>query len=131
MPVYAVTGTSSHLGRFAIKQMLARGVPPSHVVAVERTRGQGPLSMVRFSWPRTATSLAGRGVQVREGDYLRPETLGAALADVSRLLLVPAASSQPFCISIHADLAAGMRASAADGSSMPGHGIGRWCAALG
>jgi hypothetical protein len=30
-----------------------------------------------------------RGVQVREGDYFRPETLGAALADVNRLLLVP------------------------------------------
>jgi hypothetical protein len=69
-------GTSGHLGRFAIKQLLARGVPPSHVVAVVRTRGK-------------ATSLAGRGVQVREGDYFRPETLGAALADANRLLLVP------------------------------------------
>jgi hypothetical protein len=47
MPVYAVTGTSSHPGRSAIKQMLARGAPPSHVIAVERTRGK-------------ATSLAGR-----------------------------------------------------------------------
>lgn len=28
MPVYAVTGTSGHLGRFAIEQLLARGVPP-------------------------------------------------------------------------------------------------------
>jgi len=28
MPVYAVTGASGHLGRFAIEQLLARGVPP-------------------------------------------------------------------------------------------------------
>jgi NAD(P)H dehydrogenase (quinone) len=35
-----------------------------------------------------ATRLAGRGVQVREADHLRPETLGAALAGVNRLLLV-------------------------------------------
>ncbi len=75
MPVYAVTGASGHLGRFAIEQLLARGVPPSDVVAVVRNRGK-------------ATSLAGRGVQVREADYSRPETLGAALAGVNRLLLV-------------------------------------------
>ncbi len=75
MPVYAVTGASGHLGRFAIEQLLARGVPPSHVVAMVRDRGK-------------AASLAGRGVQVREADYSRPETLGAALAGVNRLLLV-------------------------------------------
>jgi len=75
MPVYAVTGASGHLGRFAIEQLLARGVPPPDVVAVVRDRGK-------------ATSLAGLGVTVREADYSRPETLGAALAGVNRLLLV-------------------------------------------
>ena len=80
MPVYAVTGASGHLGRLAIEQLLARGVRPSDVVAVVRDRGK-------------AASLAGRGVQVREADYSRPETLGAALAGVNRLLLV--SSSQP------------------------------------
>ncbi len=35
-----------------------------------------------------ATGLAAVGVQVREADYSRPETLGAALAGVDRLLLV-------------------------------------------
>ena len=75
MPVYAVTGASGHLGRFAIEQFLARGVPPSHVVAVVRNRGK-------------ATSLAARGVQVREADYSRPQTLGGALAGVDQLLLV-------------------------------------------
>jgi NAD(P)H dehydrogenase (quinone) len=75
MPAYAVTGASGHLGRFAIEQLLARGVPPSEVVAVVRDRGK-------------AASLAGRGVTVREAHYSRPETLGAALAGVNRLLLV-------------------------------------------
>jgi len=75
MPVYAVTGASGHLGDFAIQQLLARGVLPPEVVAVVRDRGK-------------AVSLAGRGVTVREADYSRPETLGAALAGVDRLLLV-------------------------------------------
>jgi len=73
--VYAVTGASGHLGRFAIEQLLACGVPPSDVVAVVRTRGK-------------AAGLAAVGVQLREADYTRPETLGAALAGVNRLLLV-------------------------------------------
>jgi uncharacterized protein YbjT (DUF2867 family) len=68
MPVYAVTGASGHLGRFAIEQLLARGVPPSEVVAVVRDRGK-------------AASVAGRGVTVREAHYSRPETLGAALGN--------------------------------------------------
>ena len=75
MPVYAVTGASGHLGRFAVQQLLARGVPPSDVVAVVRTRGK-------------AADLAARGVRVREADYSRPQTLGSALAGADRLLLV-------------------------------------------
>ena len=34
-----VTGAPGHLGRLAVQQLLARGVPPSDVVAVVRTRG--------------------------------------------------------------------------------------------
>lgn len=75
MPIYAVTGASGHVGRFAVQQLLARGVPASDIVAVVRTRGK-------------ARCLAAVGVQVREADYSRPETLGAALAGVDRLLLV-------------------------------------------
>ena len=80
MPTYAVTGASGHLGRLVVQELLARGVPASDVVAVVRARGK-------------AADHAGRGVQVREADYSRPETLGAALADVERLLLV--SSSAP------------------------------------
>lgn len=75
MPVYAVTGASGHLGGFAVQQLLARGVPPSDIVAVVRTRGK-------------ADDLAAHGVRVRVADYSRRQTLGAALAGVDRLLLV-------------------------------------------
>jgi len=75
MPVYAATGASGHLGRFAVQGLLARGVPPSEVAAVVRTAGK-------------AADLAARGVQVREADYSRPQTLGPALDGVDRLLLV-------------------------------------------
>lgn len=80
MTTYAVTGASGHLGRLAVGELLARGVPASSVVAVVRTRGK-------------AADLAERGVTVREADYSRPQTLGAALAGVDRLLLVSSSVS--------------------------------------
>ena len=48
------------------------------------------------SWPPSAThqkagSLAKQGVQVREADYDRPETLVPALTGASKLLLIPSA----------------------------------------
>jgi NAD(P)H dehydrogenase (quinone) len=75
MPTYAITGASGQLGRLAVQELLARGVPASDVVAVVRT-------------PSRATDLADRGVQVREADYASPQALGAALAGVDRLLLI-------------------------------------------
>lgn len=75
MTTYAVTGSTGPFGRTAIETLLAHGVTPSDVVAVART-------------PEKAADLAERGVQVREGDYDRPDTLGPALAGVDRLLLV-------------------------------------------
>ena len=50
-------------------------MPAADVVAVARR-------------PEAAADLAGRGVQVRHGDYFQPGTLPAALAGVDRLLLV-------------------------------------------
>ncbi|MBI9115632.1 NAD(P)H-binding protein [Sanguibacter suaedae] len=75
MTTYAVTGATGPFGRHAVEELLSRGVAPADVVAVVRT-------------PSKAADLAERGVQVREGDYSRPETLPAALAGVQRLLLV-------------------------------------------
>lgn len=71
----AVTGTSGHLGRLVVESLLARGAEPGDVVAVARTTAK-------------VADLADRGVVVREGDYARPETLGAALAGVEVLVLV-------------------------------------------
>ncbi|MDR7385722.1 SDR family oxidoreductase [Promicromonospora iranensis] len=75
MTTYAVTGATGPFGRAVVEELLSRGVPASDVVAIVRT-------------PSKAADLAGRGVQVREGDYSRPETLPAALAGVQRLLFV-------------------------------------------
>ncbi|GAB3615743.1 SDR family oxidoreductase [Okibacterium endophyticum] len=72
---YAVTGASGRLGHRAVEELIARGVEPRNVIAVVRTPGK-------------AEDLAARGVQVREGDYSRPETLAPALAGADRVLLV-------------------------------------------
>jgi NAD(P)H dehydrogenase (quinone) len=75
MTTYGITGASGQLGRLAVQELLARGVPAADVIAVVRTR-------------RKATDLADRGVHVREADYSSPRTLGAALDGVDRLLLI-------------------------------------------
>jgi NAD(P)H dehydrogenase (quinone) len=75
MTTYAVTGATGHLGRLVVEELLSRGVPAADLVAVVRT-------------PSKAADLAERGVQVREGDYSRPDTLPGALAGVQRLLLI-------------------------------------------
>lgn len=71
----AVTGATGHLGRLVVDALLERGIAADQVVAVVRT-------------PAKAADLAERGVQVREGDYSRPDTLATAFADVDTLLLV-------------------------------------------
>jgi NAD(P)H dehydrogenase (quinone) len=75
MPTYAVTGAAGHLGRLAVEELLARGVPSSDVIAVVRSASK-------------AADLAERGVQVREADYSHLKDLEAALAGVDRLLLI-------------------------------------------
>ena len=76
----AVTGSTGHLGRLVIADLLRRGVDPGEVVAIARS-------------PEAASGLEAQGVVVREGDYDRPETLGPALEGVDRLLLI--SSSTP------------------------------------
>jgi uncharacterized protein YbjT (DUF2867 family) len=78
--VYAVTGASGHLGRLAVQELLARGVPSSNIVAIVRTRDK-------------VTDLAQRGVDVRVADYTRPDTVRAALVGVNRLLLVSSSAA--------------------------------------
>jgi hypothetical protein len=52
--VYAATGASGHIGRFAVKQLLARGAAASDVVAVVCTGARSPASpRARASWAGT------------------------------------------------------------------------------
>jgi NAD(P)H dehydrogenase (quinone) len=72
-----VTGATGKLGRLVVGALLERGVPANQIVAAVRN-------------PAAAADLAERGVQVREADYDRPDTLGQALAGTDRLLLISA-----------------------------------------
>jgi NAD(P)H dehydrogenase (quinone) len=70
-----VTGASGQLGHHVVNGLLDAGVPAGDIVAAVRT-------------PEKAADLAARGVQVREADYDRPETLKSALADADKVLLI-------------------------------------------
>ncbi|WP_326954185.1 SDR family oxidoreductase [Amycolatopsis sp. NBC_01286] len=74
-----VTGATGHLGRLVVDGLLEK-TSPDQVVAAVRD-------------PRKADDLAARGVQVREADYDRPETLAAAFAGAEKVLLI--SSSTP------------------------------------
>jgi NAD(P)H dehydrogenase (quinone) len=78
--VYAVTGASGRLGRLAVQELLARRVPSSDIVAIVRTGGK-------------VADLAQGGVDVRVADYIRPDTLRAALVGVTGLLLVSSSAA--------------------------------------
>jgi NAD(P)H dehydrogenase (quinone) len=72
-----VTGATGAFGRLAVQQLLKRGVPADQIVAAVRT-------------PQNASDLAALGVEVREADYDRPETLEPAFAGADKLLFVSA-----------------------------------------
>ena len=73
--MYAITGATGQLGQLVVEDLLRRGIDPASIVAAVRT-------------PDKARTLAAKGVQVREADYERPETLGPAFAGVTKLLLI-------------------------------------------
>ena len=70
----AVTGASGQLGRLVLQSLLSQ-VPATELVAVVRK-------------PEAVAAFAALGVQVRQGDYERPETLDAAFRGVDKLLLI-------------------------------------------
>ena len=79
----AVTGANGNLGQLVIEGLVER-VPANQMIAAVRS-------------PEKASSLKTLGVQVREADYTRPETLSTALHGVKRVLLISAAEvSQRF-----------------------------------
>ena len=71
----AITGATGHLGQLTIHALLDLGTPAAEIVALVRD-------------PQKAADLSARGVQVRQADYTRPETLGPALQGVDKLLLI-------------------------------------------
>lgn len=70
-----ITGASGQLGRLVIAELLAQGMPAGQIVAAVRS-------------PAKAADLAAQGLQVREADYNRPDTLASALAGAERVLLI-------------------------------------------
>ncbi|WP_026910862.1 SDR family oxidoreductase [Patulibacter minatonensis] len=75
MTTIAVTAATGQLGRLVVAALLDRGVEPGSIVAAVRT-------------PEKAADLAALGVDVREADYTRPDTLVAALQGVDRVLVI-------------------------------------------
>ncbi|HWI21678.1 MAG TPA: SDR family oxidoreductase [Baekduia sp.] len=75
MTKIAVTGANGQLGRLTVKALVERGVDPSRVFALTRD-------------PSQVEDLAALGVQVREADFDRADTLGPALAGIDNVLLV-------------------------------------------
>ena len=71
-----VTGASGKLGGHAIKSLLEK-VPAGQIVAAVRNTEK-------------ASSLTKLGVQVREADYTKPETLARAFAGAEKVLLISA-----------------------------------------
>lgn len=71
----AVTGASGHLGHLVVQSLLDRGVSADEIVGIARTTEK-------------AADLVEHGVEIREGDYERPDTLAAALSGVDRLVMI-------------------------------------------
>jgi NAD(P)H dehydrogenase (quinone) len=69
--IIGITGATGHLGRLVVNRLKAK-VPAADVVAVVRSRAKA----------------AGLGVEAREADYSKPETLDRALAGIDMLLLI-------------------------------------------
>ena len=69
-----ITGATGQLGRLVITELL-KSLAADQIVAAVRT-------------PHKAKDLASLGVQVREADYDRPDTLIPAFAGASRVLLI-------------------------------------------
>ena len=72
----AITGANGQLGRLVVEGLVER-MPATQIIAGVRS-------------PEKASHLATLGVQVREADYTRPETLRSAFHDAKRVLLISA-----------------------------------------
>lgn len=72
----AITGATGQFGSLVVEALL-KSVPAGDLVVSVRN-------------PEKASDLSARGVEVRQGDFDKPETLDVAFAGVNRLLIVSA-----------------------------------------
>jgi NAD(P)H dehydrogenase (quinone) len=70
-----ISGASGNLGGLTVDELLARGVPANRLILVSRT-------------PEELKKYADRGASVRFGDFTQPESLPAAYAGGTRMLLI-------------------------------------------
>ena len=70
-----VSGASGQLGRLVVKHSLARGVPAKNLILVSRT-------------PEALQEFAKLGASTRFGDFGKPESLPAAFAGGTKMLLI-------------------------------------------
>lgn len=70
-----VSGASGNLGRLAVDELLSRGVPAKQLILVSRR-------------PAELAEYASKGATTRFGDVDRPESLSAAYAGGTRMLLI-------------------------------------------
>ncbi|HEY8507099.1 MAG TPA: NAD(P)H-binding protein [Steroidobacteraceae bacterium] len=70
-----VSGASGQLGTLAVEELLARGVPAKQLILVSRT-------------PEKLEKYAAMGASTRFGDFSKPESLPAAYAGGTRMLLI-------------------------------------------
>ncbi len=87
-----VTGATGKLGSKVVETIL-NTVPASQLAVSVRN-------------PEKAAGLQARGVEVRQGDFDRPETLDAAFAGIDRLLLISADGDNETRIRQHTDAVA-------------------------
>src|SRR5262245_15724554 len=70
-----VSGASGQLGGLVVKGLLAKGVPAKNLILVSRT-------------PDSLQEYAKQGAAVRFGDFEKPESLAAAFAGGTRIVLI-------------------------------------------
>ena len=70
-----ISGASGQLGRLVVKHLLARGVPAKSLILVSRT-------------PEALQEYARLGASTRFGDFSKPESLPAAFAGGTKMLLI-------------------------------------------
>jgi NAD(P)H dehydrogenase (quinone) len=75
-----VSGASGNLGGLTVRELLARGVPASRLILVRRTTEE-------------LAEYAKMGASVRFGDFTKPESLPAAYAGGTRMLLISVGGS--------------------------------------